>query len=145
MCIPSNRSPLLSFLDLIFHPSSGCSPVRTCTTWRETWIAHVRNLIAFLNALKHATLNVLRCFSFSLDSGQLCEEPVDANDPSTQYLSMLEGSFVWETRTMYLATVGVPMFMLYPHICLHFTRRQIKYKNPHGIAISNDNLDLTPC
>jgi hypothetical protein len=70
----------------------------------------------------------------------------DANDPSTQHLQMLEGSFVWEARSLYFVAVGVPVISLYrpaglvigglgllvvivmvrPRINLCFTRHQIK-------------------
>jgi hypothetical protein len=38
----------------------------------------------------------------------------DANDPSTKYLEMLEGSFVWEARSLYSVAVGAPAFIFYP-------------------------------
>jgi hypothetical protein len=37
----------------------------------------------------------------------------DANDPSTKYLKMLEGSFVWEARSLYIVAVVVPLFIFY--------------------------------
>ena len=36
----------------------------------------------------------------------------DANDPSIKYLEMLEGSFVWEARSLFLV-LGAPMFVFY--------------------------------
>jgi hypothetical protein len=37
----------------------------------------------------------------------------DANDPSIQYLKMLEESFVWEARSLWFVAVGVPVYFLY--------------------------------
>jgi hypothetical protein len=37
----------------------------------------------------------------------------DANDPSTKYLEMLEGSFVWEARSLYIIAAGVPAWIFY--------------------------------
>jgi hypothetical protein len=42
----------------------------------------------------------------------------DANDPSTKHLEMLEGSFVWEARSLYIVAVGAPMFVFYPPVGL---------------------------
>jgi hypothetical protein len=33
----------------------------------------------------------------------------DANDPSIQYLKMLEGSLVWEARSLYFVAVAIPV------------------------------------
>jgi hypothetical protein len=38
----------------------------------------------------------------------------DANDPSTQHLEVLEGSFVWEARTLYFVAAGGPALVFYP-------------------------------
>ena len=37
----------------------------------------------------------------------------DANDPSLQYLKILEGSFVWEARSLYLIAVALPVFLIH--------------------------------
>ena len=37
----------------------------------------------------------------------------DANDPSVKYLEMLEGSLVWETRSLFFVAVGAPAFVIY--------------------------------
>jgi hypothetical protein len=53
-------------------------------------------------------ISVLDCFSnCSID---------DANDPSVKYLEMLEGSLVWETRSLFFVAVGAPAFVIYPPV-----------------------------
>jgi hypothetical protein len=42
----------------------------------------------------------------------------DANDHSTKYLEMLEGSFVWEARSLYIVAVAVPMMVFYEPVGL---------------------------
>ena len=50
-------------------------------------------------------VSVLHCFfNISID---------DANDPSVKYLEMLEGSLVWEARSLFFVAVGVPAFLIY--------------------------------
>jgi hypothetical protein len=65
-----------------------------------------------------------------------------ANGPLTRYLETLEGSFVWEARSLYIVAVGAPTFVIYQpagkivgiigalaifalvrsRTCVHFTR-----------------------
>ena len=37
----------------------------------------------------------------------------DANDPSVKHLEMLEGSLVWEARSLFFVAVGMPAFFIY--------------------------------
>jgi hypothetical protein len=37
----------------------------------------------------------------------------DANDPSVKYLEMLEGSLVWEVRSLFFVAVGAPAYFIY--------------------------------
>ena len=40
----------------------------------------------------------------------------DANDPSVKYLEMLEGSLVWEARSLFFVAVGAPARIIYPPV-----------------------------
>jgi hypothetical protein len=42
----------------------------------------------------------------------------DVNDPSIKYLELLEGSFVWEARTLYIVVVGVTAALIYEPVGL---------------------------
>jgi hypothetical protein len=37
----------------------------------------------------------------------------DANDPAVKYLEMLEGSLVWEARSLFFVAVGAPATVIY--------------------------------
>ena len=53
-------------------------------------------------------ISVLDCFSnCSID---------DANDPSVKHLEMLEGSLVWEARSLFFVAVGAPARIIYPPV-----------------------------
>ena len=55
-------------------------------------------------------VSVLHCFfNISID---------DANDPSVKYLEMLEGSLVWEARSLFFVAVGAPAFVIYEPVGL---------------------------
>ena len=50
-------------------------------------------------------ISVFDCFSnCSID---------DANDPSVKYLEVLEGSLVWEARSLFFVAVGAPAAIIY--------------------------------
>jgi hypothetical protein len=50
-------------------------------------------------------VSVFDCFSnCSID---------DANDPSVKYLEVLEGSLVWEARSLFFVAVGAPAWIIY--------------------------------
>jgi hypothetical protein len=42
-----------------------------------------------------------------------CHSLDDANDPSIKWLEWLEGSLVWEVRSLLFVAVAVPMFFVY--------------------------------
>ena len=42
----------------------------------------------------------------------------DANDPSIKWLEWLEGSLVWEVRSLFLVAVGVPISFVYAPVGL---------------------------
>jgi hypothetical protein len=81
----------------------------------------------------------------------------DVNDPSVKYLELLEGSLMWEARSLWFVAVAAPAFVIYepaglvitglatlvvvvmvfPLVCLHpslvtvwITRPKTHCKNP---------------
>ena len=52
----------------------------------------------------------LSCLAFDCFSNCSID---DANDPSVKYLEMLEGSLVWEARSLFFVAVGMPAIIIY--------------------------------
>jgi hypothetical protein len=78
----------------------------------------------------------------------------DANDPSLKYLKMLEESFVWEARSLYLIAVGGIVWIIYrpagPAVALFLalgiamTVRASMYFFLH-FTVDRNPLGIVPC
>ena len=42
----------------------------------------------------------------------------DTNNPSVKYLELLDGSLVWEARSLWFVAAGVSAFIIYPLVGL---------------------------
>jgi hypothetical protein len=72
----------------------------------------------------------------------------DANDPSVEHLERLEGSLVWETRSLYIVAVAAPAFVIYKPVGMVLgglgVLVVVVMVHSHILLIMKSNIQLDP-